>query len=672
MGRIWGQLIATSLGEVIVSFGATTAPFANAINSMVGMMGTWQTAAIAAGIAVEVAIGSAVVSAVKMAADFQSQVTMLLNTAGNIKDSTQNISQSIMNVSASTGTAKDQLVSAMYSILSSGYHAADAMRVLQASAELAKIGMGNAGEAAKAVTTVMHDYAYANITAEQAASLLLEVHKHGKVEMDALNSSLATVLPTASQLHIRLSDVGAAISTMTVAGISAQKTTMELNAMFLSFVKPTKQMNDALASVGLTSSQVSDMMRTNLPGALATVTQRVKDNYKSVDDQNKVLREIFPNQRAYAAALALTGSNMKAFSDNARETAAAMRNGKALQDAWAKTQDNMNVQLNKLKESLSNVAIMIGTALLPYITAALKAVMPLVEWFMKWIQQGDNLRAVMIAIGVVLFPLIELIVVVGGAILGVVEIVAAGIFIFYKLGDAFLYIRDRASTLGGFLPWVGQQFSNLGSLVHGVVSGMLSFITGIFSSIQGFMSSSMHNAASSVIGAFGAMVSGVLGAVGNILGAVASIPGRIGGILGGLAGQAFSWGANLISGFISGIASMIGGVVSAVSNVAGVVASHLGIHSPAEMGPMSDADTWAPNLMKMLTTSILAGTPAFNAALANVGKGGIGVPTAVGVPAGIAGAGGAQYITIELDGQQLIQYVGNGMAKDIRLKLGIR
>ena len=63
-----------------------------------------------------------------------------------------------------------------------------------------------------------------------------------------------------------------------------------------------------------------------------------------------------------------------------------------------------------------------------------------------------------------------------------------------------------------------------------------------------------------------------------------------------------------------GITSAISSVKDAVSNVAGTISSFLGFHSPTEQGPGADADTWAPNLIKMFAVGITGGTSAISSA----------------------------------------------------------
>ncbi len=162
--------------------------------------------------------------------------------------------------------------------------------------------------------------------------------------------------------------------------------------------------------------------------------------------------------------------------------------------------------------------------------------------------------------------------------------------------------------------------------------------------------------------------------------------------------DAEQWGHNLIQMFINGISNMAGAVKNAAQNVMNGVKNIFGFHSPAKEGPGADADTWAPNLMKMFAAGIVDATPLLSAAAAGAmggvraGLSGSVSPsmaaslmgpstaqmmtqaiTASGSGAGGSGAGGGlQPAIITLDGLRvgtaLIPYIGQAA----RIATGVR
>lgn len=70
-----------------------------------------------------------------------------------------------------------------------------------------------------------------------------------------------------------------------------------------------------------------------------------------------------------------------------------------------------------------------------------------------------------------------------------------------------------------------------------------------------------------------------------------------------LPGLAFTWGKDIILGIVSGLKSAMGPLTSAISNVASHIRSYLGFSVP-ETGPLSDADTYMPDMMDLMEEGI--------------------------------------------------------------------
>ena len=79
-------------------------------------------------------------------------------------------------------------------------------------------------------------------------------------------------------------------------------------------------------------------------------------------------------------------------------------------------------------------------------------------------------------------------------------------------------------------------------------------------------------------------------------------------------GAATHWGRNLMSNFISGIESMQGRLADTLLAISMEVESYLGFHSPTKKGPGRKADTWAPNMVQMLSSGIQEELPLLQTA----------------------------------------------------------
>ena len=87
----------------------------------------------------------------------------------------------------------------------------------------------------------------------------------------------------------------------------------------------------------------------------------------------------------------------------------------------------------------------------------------------------------------------------------------------------------------------------------------------------------------------------------------------------GLPGQALQWGKDLIRGFIDGIIGNIGNLINSVKNVAATIASYLHFSRP-DIGPLRDYETWMPDMMQGMASSLRANVYRLTDALDLVGN----------------------------------------------------
>src|SRR6266581_5649891 len=268
------------LGSIFVNFGANTSGFTSGINEMKRSMSLFSGSAPAlmAGVGAAIA-GVAVVMgvmAVKAAADFQQGLKRLVTGAGDTTDNMQKMGQAIRAISTDTGVVTDQLLPAMYQIISAGQRGAAAEDTLAVAARGAVAEQATVVDVAKALTTAMTDYGTAQFNATQFMNGYTRAVQLGKITLEELSNSMGPLLPLAKNLGISFADVAAAMSTMTNAGIPAQRAATSLRFMFQSLENPTKKAADAMKLWGLNSIALANEMKKSLPGALQMVYNAAK------------------------------------------------------------------------------------------------------------------------------------------------------------------------------------------------------------------------------------------------------------------------------------------------------------------------------------------------------------------------------------------------------------
>ena len=356
--------------------------------------------AIVAVAAAAVAIGLGV-QAVRAAGDFQQSVTKLFTTAGELHQNLAMVGTGILTMAGQVGTGAQQLVGAMYYVESGGYHGAAGLEVLRIAAMGAKAENADLNGVAKVLTFTMNAYAGVHMTAATAMNTLIASTARGTMTLAELSGAVSNVLPAAARFGISLTDVGAALATMTSQGDKADSAATHLRQVILALEAPSKIGAAALKSVGLTTQQVADEMKISLPGALQMITDAVGKKFPvGSAAYNAAIRDIAGGSRQMMGFLELTGVHLKTFQGNVDAITDAVHRGGASIMGWADVQANLNFKIDAAKASFGALLIIIGMQLLPVITRLLGQIAPLVTSFTQWLTSSGALTGAIAALSV--------------------------------------------------------------------------------------------------------------------------------------------------------------------------------------------------------------------------------------------------------------------------------
>lgn len=273
------------------------------------------------------------------------------------------LEKQVLSLAGKTAQAPQTLAEGLYDLVSSGFKANDAIKVLHASAKAATAGLTDTATSTKAVAAVLNAYHKNAKDANSVSDTLFQTVNRGVISFSELSTTIGDVLPFASSLGVPLKQVGAAISTMTKEGISAPETMTRLKSVMEAFIKPSKDMAAAVKQTGAESGEAL-VKQKGFQGALeATI--------KTTDGSKQSVAKLFPNIRALGGALALTGGNaqsahkdLKAFSNTSGAT------NKAL----AQQSKSLSYEWGKITSTVSAVAIQVGSVVVPAVADGLKKV----------------------------------------------------------------------------------------------------------------------------------------------------------------------------------------------------------------------------------------------------------------------------------------------------------
>lgn len=346
----------TALGSNIESLGKS-------MTSVGKSMTTYMTLPI-------VGLGAA---AVKMAVDFQQQMTYVRTQAGDTTDSIATLSNQVLSLAQSSQYGPDVLAQGLFHLASLGLRGAEAMNVLNTSQQLAAVGGANLEETTTALGGAIVTGIKGTQDYTQAAGILNATIGAGNMRMQDLVNAIGTgVLPVFQTAGLSLQDFGAALATLTDNGQQADAAATHLRMTIALMEAPSAKATKALEAIGLTSSSLAMDMRTKgLVPALEDLNQHLVTTYGTTDaGKTKIaaaLTEMFGGGRSSAAIQTLIEQLTRV---QTKFTQIGETSGQFASD-YAQQQETASARIKTAWSGIQVDAIQLGGSLLPVVANAL-------------------------------------------------------------------------------------------------------------------------------------------------------------------------------------------------------------------------------------------------------------------------------------------------------------
>jgi hypothetical protein len=309
-----------------------------------------------------VALVAGAVVATKQAADFQSQLTRLVTSAGEAQKNLGLVSRGILNISVATGTSTKQLADGMYLIESAGFHGSQGLQVLSAAARGAKTENADLKDVSDAVTTALKDYNLKASDSVRVTNTYIAAVSHGKTTFQEFTSSLSTVQALAASAHISLADLTGVLATLTDHGVSAQEATQQMAFAIRNLQAPNNVAINAMENLGISSTDVAKKLGDRgLSGTILYLSHQIlqkmgpsglvllnsmNQSAAAALDAKDALAKLPPAARDVATAYANGKISLKDYRD---ELKALPANQAALVRQWQAMNDKAKGFSNQLK-----------------------------------------------------------------------------------------------------------------------------------------------------------------------------------------------------------------------------------------------------------------------------------------------------------------------------------
>lgn len=208
------------------------------------------------------ALGIATVASAHAAASFQADMELIHTQAGATQQEVDSMSKSVQDMVHAVGTSPDELAKGLYHIESVGVRGAAALDILKASAIGAKVGLADMDSVTNALTAVWFSGIQGAKSMTDAMAILDGIVGVGNMHLQDLTDSFKSgVLGTASTYGVDIRSLGAAIATLTDAGVPANIAATRLNMTLTHMAAPIPKAIGILKQLGLGQFDLANDMR---------------------------------------------------------------------------------------------------------------------------------------------------------------------------------------------------------------------------------------------------------------------------------------------------------------------------------------------------------------------------------------------------------------------------
>lgn len=267
------------------------------------------------------------------------------------------LSQQIMQLSNQTGIAASAVADDVYNAISAGQKTADAVNFVTNSTKLAKAGFAESSQTLDVLTTVLNAYGMSADKVGTVSDMLVQTQNKGKVTVGELASSMGKIIPTANASNVSLEQLCAGYAIMTSKGIAAAETTTYMNSM-LNELSKSGSTTDKLLREKMGGS-FSELMKSGK--SLGEILGGIQDE---ASKSGLALSDMFSSSEAGKAAMSLLSNGVDGFNASVQDMVNSVG---ATDSAFAKMEDTTEAKMEKAKNSIANLGIVLGQNLLPIV-----------------------------------------------------------------------------------------------------------------------------------------------------------------------------------------------------------------------------------------------------------------------------------------------------------------
>ena len=289
--------------------------------------------------------------AARQAAKFSTQMAFVgTQLEANTMSYLPRFSRMVRDMSVEFGEGSSSIARGLYEILSATFSAEEAPLILRQGLMAARAGMTDTATATKSLITLLKSFGLGGEYAADMADWSFAVVKRGVLTYEELANSIGRAASFAAVAGLSLEDFGAAIMTMTRAGLNAEITMTAIRTILSQFLSPSKEAAEAGRKYGIELN--TETLRTiGLIGVLRKLRELKAEQ----------VAEIFPEIRAMAGVSAA----LEQLSGFEEDRMYLMNRAGKMQEAYNVAIQTTEHHINRATQAIKVTVEVIGDTLAP-------------------------------------------------------------------------------------------------------------------------------------------------------------------------------------------------------------------------------------------------------------------------------------------------------------------
>jgi len=293
--------------------------------------------------------------------EFTQFETSLTDLGKVTSESLEDVRKKIMDLPPELGSATE-LVRGYYQTISSGVtDPAEAMELLTTAAKAAKAAHVDQSETIKAMTKLMAGFSGEIESAAEASDLLFAIEAKGQTTVAELVPIIGNIASLSHQAGVNQREMGAAMAQLTQTAGSTSQAATQYSAILRGLIKPTKNMEEAMADLGYTSGTAAVEQK-----GLATVLLEL-DQYAA--DTGISISKLFESSEALTGLGPLLTDQFNGYNQSLQAMERSAGSTQRAFDDWAGTFEAVKQTFDN---TLGKVLIELGQELAPTVMQSMK------------------------------------------------------------------------------------------------------------------------------------------------------------------------------------------------------------------------------------------------------------------------------------------------------------